>query len=138
MTITGPSQQTPPGTSPLGPDGLLGPLPAARLPGQDSGLGPTPFGTTGEASGGGGLKGIVRTIKRRQGVFLFSFGLVTGALALDTLRQRIFSPVYSGGFQIQISNPFETAVSGGGENKLETIARQTPKADVPKIGRAHV
>jgi hypothetical protein len=58
---------------------------------------------------------------------------VTGALALDTLRQRIFSPVYEGGFQIQISNPFEMAVSGVGESKLESIARQAPVNDVPSL-----
>jgi capsular exopolysaccharide synthesis family protein len=62
-----------------------------------------------------------------------TFGLVSGALALDTLRQRIFSPVYQGGFQIQISNPFEAAISGVGENKLESIARQAPKNDVPSL-----
>jgi len=48
----------------------------------------------------------MRTLKRRQGVFLFTFAVVTGAMAVDTLRQRIFNPVYEGGFQIQISNPF--------------------------------
>jgi len=76
---------------------------------------------------------LIRTIKRRQGVFLFTFALVTGALALNTLRQRIFSPVYEGGFQIQISNPFETAIAGGGENKFESIARQASKNDVPSL-----
>ena len=49
------------------------------------------------------------------------------------MRQRIFAPVYEGGFQIQISNPFESAVSGFGENKLESIARQAPKNDVPSL-----
>jgi uncharacterized protein involved in exopolysaccharide biosynthesis len=103
-----------------------------RYQGFDVGLSPSPLGSA-EGSGGGGISGLIRTINRRQGVFLLTFGLVTGGLALDTLRQRIFSPVYQGGFEIQISNPFEVAVSGIGENKLETIARQAPKNDVPSL-----
>lgn len=133
VTITGPSQQSSPSNSQVGPDGLMMPSPAAQFPGYQPGLGASPFGAGNESSDGGGIKGLVRTIKRRQGIFLFTFALVTGGLALDTLRQRVFSPVYEGGFQIQISNPFETAISGGGENKLEAIARQQTKNDVPSL-----
>ncbi|MCS5697523.1 polysaccharide biosynthesis tyrosine autokinase [Cyanobium sp. FGCU-52] len=75
---------------------------------------------------------MLRTIKRRQGIFLFTFGLVTGILALNTLRQRIFSPVYEGGFQLQIANPFETS-GGGGSGPVEAIARSTVKNDVPSL-----
>jgi len=133
VTITGASRQPLPGGNLPGGEALMaGAPPGVRYQGFDSGLSPSPLGS-GEGSGGGGMKGLIRTINRRQGVFLLTFGLVTGALALDTLRQRIFSPVYQGGFQIQISNPFEAAVSGGGENKLETIARQAPKNDVPSL-----
>lgn len=107
-------------------------MPGGRYQGFDGGLSPSPLASA-EGGGDGGLKGLVRTIKRRQGIFLLTFGLVSGALALDTLRQRIFSPVYQGGFQIQISNPFEAAFSGLGENKLESIARQAPKNDVPSL-----
>ncbi|MCX5956852.1 MAG: polysaccharide biosynthesis tyrosine autokinase [Cyanobacteria bacterium] len=111
---------------------MAGAQPAARFQGSDFGLSPSPLAPA-EGAGGGGVKGLIRTIKRRQGVFVFTFSLVTGALALNTLRQRIFSPVYEGGFQIQISNPFETAIAGGGENKLESIARQEAKNDVPSL-----
>ena len=111
---------------------LAGSLSGSRYQGFDSPQGLSPLAAN-EGSGGEGIKGIIRTIKRRQGIFLFTFGLVTGALALDTLRQRIFSPVYEGNFQIQISNPFENAISGFGENKLESIARQAPKTDVPSL-----
>jgi capsular exopolysaccharide synthesis family protein len=111
---------------------MAGAQPGARYQGFDVGLSPSPLASA-EGAGGGGIKGLIRTIKRRQGIFLFTFALVTGALALDTLRQRIFSPVYEGGFQIQISNPFEMAVSGGGDSKLENIARQAQKNDVPSL-----
>ncbi|MEB3199703.1 MAG: polysaccharide biosynthesis tyrosine autokinase [Synechococcaceae cyanobacterium] len=85
---------------------------------------------------GAGLAGLVRTIKRRQGIFLFTFVLVSGALAVDTLRQRIFSPVYEGGFQMQISNPFESgtrSTSGGSSGSVEEIANSTYQSDVPSL-----
>jgi succinoglycan biosynthesis transport protein ExoP len=80
----------------------------------------------------GGLMGLLRTVNRRQGVFLFTFGLVTGILALNTLRQRIFSPVYEGGFQLQIANPFDTQQRVAGSS-VEAIARRTEKTDVPSL-----
>lgn len=132
VTLTGAPRPTPSGNPQPGADGTAVPVNAYRYTNYDPAQGLSPLATT-EESGGGGIKGLIRTIKRRQGVFLFTFAIVTGALAIDTLRQRIFAPVYEGGFQIQISNPFETAVAGIGENKLETIARQAPKNDVPSL-----
>lgn len=133
VTLTGSSRVPLPGGNQPGAEVLLpGAQPGARYQGFDLGLSPSPLASA-EGAGGGGIKGLIRTIKRRQGVFLLTFGLVSGALALNTLRQRIFSPVYEGGFQIQISNPFEMATSGAGETKLESIARQTPKNDVPSL-----
>ena len=77
---------------------------------------------------------MIRALKRRQGIFLLTFAVVTSALAVNTLRERIFSPVYSGGFQIQISNPFDQAQgrSGGGSSVGE-IARSAPRQDVPSL-----
>ena len=117
---------------------LMEPMPVADISGASNSvsIGPgslSPLAANNDSSENGGLKGLIRTIKRRQGIFLFTFALVSGALALDTLRQRVFSPVYEGGFQIQITNPFEQAVSGGGENKLESVARQAIKTDVPSL-----
>ena len=133
VTITGASRQPVSGGNQSSAEVLMaGAQPGVRYQGFDVGLSPSPLASA-EGDGGGGIKGLIRTIKRRQGVFLLTFSLVTGALALETLRQRIFSPVYEGGFQIQISNPFESAVSGVGENKLENIARQAPKNDVPSL-----
>jgi capsular exopolysaccharide synthesis family protein len=85
-------------------------------------------------SRGGGLGGLVRTVKRRQTIFLVTFAVVTGALAINTLRQRIFDPVYQGGFQLQISNPFEGSGGGaGGTGSVEAIARSQVKPDVPSL-----
>ena len=118
----------------------------ASLPPVSGGGSPSPFHpdqppqspltATGESQqGGGGLGGLVRTVKRRQSIFLITFAVVTGVLAINTLRQRIFSPVYRGGFQMQISNPFDDtggrAASGGGS--VESIARSELKADVPSL-----
>jgi capsular exopolysaccharide synthesis family protein len=58
---------------------------------------------------------------------------VTGILALNTLRQRIFSPVYEGGFQLQIANPFETRGAGATGGPVEAIARSTVENDVPSL-----
>jgi len=133
VTITGASSQPLPSGGLPGGEALMAGAPSGvRYQGLDAGFSPSPLASA-EGSGGGGIKGLIRTVKRRQGVFLFTFALVTGALALDTLRQRIFSPIYEGGFQIQISNPFEAAVSGVGETKLENIARQETKNDVPSL-----
>ncbi|MFZ0406663.1 MAG: AAA family ATPase [Cyanobium sp.] len=91
-----------------------------------------------QESNDSGLGGLIRTVKRRQGLFLFTFAVVTGALATNTLRQRIFSPVYQGGFQMQISNPFETrsgaATSLGGGGTVEQIARSNYTSDAPSLG----
>ncbi|WP_216901242.1 polysaccharide biosynthesis tyrosine autokinase [Synechococcus sp. CCY 9618] len=77
----------------------------------------------------------MRTVKRRQSIFLLTFAVVTGALAVNTLRQRIFSPVYQGGFQMQISNPFEdkTGSGGGGGGSVESVARSQVRNDVPSL-----
>ena len=96
----------------------------------------SPLGPSLEDRSSGGVSGLVRTVKRRQGLFLFVFALVTGALAVDTLRQRIFSPVYQGGFQMQISNPFDEnrksqIDSNGGT--VEQIARSSVQNDVPSL-----
>ena len=94
----------------------------------------SPLNPTNEAqSSGGGLGGLIRTVKRRQTVLIATFAVVTGALAINTLRQRIFSPVYQGGFQMQISNPFDDKSGAGRGGSVETIARSEITADVPSL-----
>lgn len=83
----------------------------------------------------GGIQNLLRTIKRRQTLFLFTSALVSGALAVNTIRERIFNPVYQGTFQLQISSPFEeggSPVAGDG-GKLEAIARYKQRIDVPSL-----
>lgn len=106
-----------------------------------SGLGPlsAELSQSGAGDQGGefNLTSLVRTIKRRQGLFLLTFAVVTGALAINTLRQRIFSPVYQGGFQIQVRNPFEakgsTSSSPTDEGMVGAIARSNFNADVNSL-----
>ena len=82
-----------------------------------------------------GIQNLLRTIKRRQTLFLFTSALVSGALALNTIRERIFNPVYQGSFQLQISSPFDeggSPVAGDG-GKIEAIARYKQRFDVPSL-----
>ena len=81
------------------------------------------------------LAGLIRTVRRRQGLFLFTFAVVTGALSINTLRLRIFSPVFEGGFQMQITNPFESRSGGsqGSTSSVEALARSNFNFDVPSL-----
>lgn len=134
MTITGPSTQFPYGALPPGADSGFPQSAGQRSAFSDPIQGLSSPLASADPASGGGIKGLIRTLKRRQGVFLLAFSLVTGAMAADSLRQRIFNPVYEGGFQIQISNPFEQAANIlGAESKLESVARTAPKADVPSL-----
>lgn len=81
---------------------------------------------------------LIRTVKRRQGIFLFTFAIVTGALSINTLRERIFSPVYQGGFQIQVKNPFEdksgvASAAPGAEGTVGAIARSSFNPDINNL-----
>lgn len=134
VTTTGVSPETFPGGAPRPL-----PLPPTSAQGSTANLSfdpslQSPLSPTGEGqSGSGGLGGLVRTVKRRQSVFLITFAVVTGVLAINTLRQRIFNPVFQGGFQMQITNPFDNSGVGGGGGSVESIARSEVKADVPSL-----
>jgi succinoglycan biosynthesis transport protein ExoP len=82
-----------------------------------------------------GIQTLLRTIKRRQNLFLFTSALVSGALALNTIRERIFNPIYQGSFQLQISSPFDESNSpvAGDGGKIEAIARYRQRIDVPSL-----
>ncbi|QPN64284.1 polysaccharide biosynthesis tyrosine autokinase [Synechococcus sp. CBW1004] len=90
---------------------------------------------TGDQGSDFNFASLLRTIKRRQGLFLFTFAVVTGALAANTLRQRIFSPVYRGGFLIQVRNPFESRTAGTNqaEGMVGAIARSNYNADTNSL-----
>lgn len=91
----------------------------------------SPLGSDNRSSNGFGS--LLRTVKRRQGLFLLTTGLVVGAMAINTLRQRIFSPVYSGGFQMQISNPLDDSSTSRDSGSLESIARSEFTPKVPNL-----
>jgi succinoglycan biosynthesis transport protein ExoP len=134
VTTTGAPTQSPYGSNPSGGDAGLVQTGGQRQSTVDSLQGLNSPLASADTGSDGGVKGLIRTLKRRQGIFFFTFALVTGAMAANTLRQRIFNPVYEGGFQIQISNPFEQAAATlSAETKLETVARAAPKPDVPSL-----
>lgn len=97
---------------------------------SEAGTVPSPLGAQSENSG---VVAVLRTVKRRQGLFIFTFLVVTGFLSVNTLRQRIFSPVYQGGFQMQISNPFEGRTNLGATGTVEALARSKFENDVPSL-----
>ena len=121
----------------------LPPLPESGYPQTESNQGAaknevsglsSPFSiSSGDGSLSNGI-GILRTLKRRQSIFIFFFALITSAVALDTIRQRIFSPVYEGKFQLQINNPFDTSVTSEvGEKASKIAGTHSPEYDIPSL-----
>ena len=105
---------------------------------------PPPLASGAELPGGGssGLGQLLRTVKRRQGTFVLTFIVVSSILTANTLRQRLFAPVYEGGFEMQIVNPFEMGgagvdrgTSGGNSGLVESIARGGNRNDLPNMVR---
>lgn len=135
MTQVGAPSEFNSGGASLVPSGrsLPSTAPGNAMP-MDSPLGVAPSGDQGSEFNLGSL---LRTVKRRQGLFLFTFAVVTGALSINTLRQRIFSPVYQGGFQIQVKNPFEArsgaSASQSEEGTVGAIARSNFSADINSL-----
>jgi succinoglycan biosynthesis transport protein ExoP len=124
VTTTGSSFQ------PAGSKSQLPTLPPAQLGGSSSDIGLSPLGSDSSGSGFGGL---FRLLKRRQGVFLFTTALISGILALNTLRERQFNPIFAGNFVLQIESaaPEETTLAG--EGKIETLARAKTKNNIPAL-----
>ncbi len=101
-------------------------------PSDSTSIAPTTL--SGEDGTSNGTIGIFRTLKRRQAVFIFVFALVTTGFALNTIRQRIFSPEYQGSFQLQITNPFETSVNQDvGEQAGAIAGTRTSNYDIPSL-----
>ena len=105
---------------------------------------PPPLASGAELPGGGssGLGQLLRTVKRRQGTFVLTFIVVSSILTANTLRQRLFAPVYEGGFEMQIVNPFEMngagvdrGTSGSDSGLVESIARGGNRNDLPNMVR---
>jgi capsular exopolysaccharide synthesis family protein len=115
-----------------GPTAVASLLTAPIGSGTEAGVSPlSPLAS--EETRNEGIPGLLRTVKRRQGLFLLTSCVVAGALAVNTLRQRVFSPVYEGGFQMQISNPLEDKQAVSDAGSIESIARSNLKTDVPSL-----
>lgn len=124
MTITGPSFQTP-GGNPALPN-----LPPAQFASGQPESGLSPLATD---SANGGFGGIIRTLKRRQGIFLFTSALVSSLWALNTLRELKFNPVYSGNFKLQIESAIDDDQVLSGEGKIEALARAKTRSNIPAL-----
>ena len=124
MTTTGSSFQS------TGSGPALPPLPPAQLSGGSIDTNVSPLGTDDSNTGLGGL---IRTIKRRQGVFLFSSALISSLMALNTWRELQFNPIYSGNFRLQIESALSDDQALGAEGKLETLARAKTRSNIPAL-----
>lgn len=82
-----------------------------------------------------GFQKLLRTLRRRQSLFLFVFGLTTVVLAANTLRQRVLNPVYVGGFRLLVSDPLNPSgnTPGGASSAVESVARSTINANIPSL-----
>ncbi len=90
----------------------------------------SPLGTD---SSNGGVGSLIRTLKRRQGLFIFTSALISSLWALNTLRELKFNPTYSGYFNLQIESAIEQDGSLGAEGKIESLARAKTKSNIPAL-----
>ena len=120
---------------PTGSGPVLPPLPPGLA--QNSGSQGDPnFSPLGSGdSGDGGFGSLVRTLKRRQGIFLFTTALISSLWALNTFRERRFNPDFAGDFKLQIESavPAEQNQVIGGEGKIEALARAQVKSNIPAL-----
>ena len=128
MTTTGSSFQ------PSGSGSILPPLPPAsgQVAGNQNDPNFSPLGST--VTEDGGLGSLVRTLKRRQGIFLFTTALISSLWALNTFRERKFNPDFAGDFKLQIESavPEENRVLDG-DGKIEALARAQVKSNIPAL-----
>ncbi|MCP9817873.1 polysaccharide biosynthesis tyrosine autokinase [Synechococcus sp. Cruz-9H2] len=89
--------------------------------------------------GGVGLKGLVRVLQRRRGIFLLTTITVTAIAGLYTVYRRVQSPVFLGGFSLLIADPIsDTTAGGSGEaagGAIASVARNVSRNDVPTLIR---
>jgi succinoglycan biosynthesis transport protein ExoP len=124
VTTTGAPYQPAPGGGPNLPT-----LPPA-LPGNQPDMGVSPLGAD---SSSGGIGGLLRTLKRRQGIFIASTALISGLLAAQTFIERRFNPIFAGNFTLQIeSSLFDDQVLGA-EGKIATLARSRVRNNIPAL-----
>ena len=86
------------------------------------------------------LSELWRALKRRRKLVALTAGMVVALAALITGYQRLFRPVYEGGFQLLISDPISDDNKGtaaGAEALNNTmfaeLARNTTSSDIPTL-----
>ncbi|MCT0205217.1 polysaccharide biosynthesis tyrosine autokinase [Synechococcus sp. CS-602] len=99
-----------------------------------------PAATPREESGGIGLNGIVRMLRRRRRIFLITAVAVTLVAGLRAVYLRINNPVFLGGFSLLISDPINESGGAGGEagagtGAIASVARNVSRNDVPTLIR---
>jgi succinoglycan biosynthesis transport protein ExoP len=122
VTTTGAPFQPASGGGPTLPQ-----LPPAPYPASQAEANLSPFASADSTQGG--FSGLIRTIKRRQGIFLITSAVVSGIFALNTWRELKFNPVYSGDFILQIEPAIQEEQLLSSEGKIETVARARPKTN---------
>ncbi len=122
MTTTGAPFQPASGGGPPLPQ-----LPPTAFAASASESSSSPFASVETSQGG--LAGLFRTIKRRQGIFLITSTIVSGIFAINTWRELKFNPVYSGDFILQIESAILDDQVLGAEGKIATVARARAKAN---------
>ena len=86
------------------------------------------------------LSELWRALKRRRKLVALTAGMVVALAALITGYQRLFRPVYEGGFQLLISDPItddNKGTAAGAEALNNTmfaeLARNTTSSDIPTL-----
>ncbi|MCT0202163.1 polysaccharide biosynthesis tyrosine autokinase [Synechococcus sp. CS-603] len=90
--------------------------------------------------GGIGLNGLVRMLRRRRRIFLFTAVAVTLVAGLRAIYLRINTPVFLGGFSLLISDPINesggaSGEAGAGTGAIGSVARNVSRNDVPTLIR---
>jgi succinoglycan biosynthesis transport protein ExoP len=105
------------------------PPPTSFVPNQAE----VPLSPLASDSNEGAFGGILRTLKRRQGIFVFTTALISSLWALNTLRELKFNPTYSGYFNLQIESAIDQDNVLAGEGKIESLARAKTKSNIPAL-----
>lgn len=79
---------------------------------------------------------ILRAIRRRQSLFLIVSLASFAAMGINLARERIFSPSYTGGFQILLNDPIGDGQKGGASadtTELAQLANLSTNARIPDL-----
>lgn len=79
---------------------------------------------------------LVRAIRRRQSLFVLVTLTSFAVMAVNLARERIFSPSYTGGFQLLLNDPVGDSSKQGtpsGTSELAEVANLTTNARIPDL-----